>query len=46
MTNQNQKDIPPPKDGRKSTHWDRIAWIVIAVAAVVMAIWYFSAARQ
>ncbi|MGA7410320.1 MAG: hypothetical protein WBW33_07530 [Bryobacteraceae bacterium] len=46
MTDQNQKNVSSSKDAKKSTHWDRILWIVLAVTAVVMAIWYFSSARQ
>ena len=46
MTDQNEKNVPSPKDGKKFAHWGRISWIVIAVAAVLMAIWYFSSARQ
>lgn len=46
MTDQNQKNLPSSKDAKKPTHWDWIAWAVIAVAAVLMAIWYFSSQRQ
>jgi hypothetical protein len=46
VTDQNQKNVPSSKDAKKPTPWGRISWIVIAVLAVLMAIWYFSSARQ